>query len=101
MSIRLSWILPDATPRVVTRMILIAATVFCCVGLNVSAQRVVITIQPPSDSPGLAFIDVTCDPIQSWSFPDSSAGVLHLASRIRNFEAFDKTGTAIVIRTLG
>lgn len=76
------------------------ALLLCCFASAVSARQVNVVIQPPVDSHARAFIEVICDPVRIWSFPNSYAGVTELGNRIERLEAFDRTGAEISVRKI-
>jgi predicted metalloprotease with PDZ domain len=59
-----------------------------------------VLIQPPVDSHGRAFVEVTDAPRRIWSFPNTYAGVSDLGIRIESFEAFDASGAEISVHKI-
>ena len=78
---------------------LILATVSCAAGV-VGAQKLSVAIRVIPGSPGRLAIEGGGVMVSSWSFRDSSAGVLGLGARIENFGLFDAQGADIAVRKL-
>lgn len=64
----------------------------------VSARQISIVVQPPIDSYGRVFIEVTSEPVRRWAFLNSYAGVSELGKRIEDLKAFDAAGAEIAVR---
>jgi hypothetical protein len=79
---------------------LVAAVLLGCFAAVVNARQVNVVIQPPVDSHAHAFIEVIGGPVQTWSFPNSYAGVSELGIRIERLEAFDAAGAKISVRQI-
>jgi predicted metalloprotease with PDZ domain len=76
------------------------AVLLCCFVSVTSARQINVVIQPPVDSHARAFIEVICDPVRIWSFPNIYAGVTELGNRIDKLEAFDPAGVEISVRKI-
>src|SRR2546423_8902887 len=80
-------------------------TVFCMVAfaavcVDASAQKLAVVIHVSPSSSSRLLIEASGPASLSWSFPDSYAGVLGLASRVDRFQLFDSQGREIPVRKL-